>query len=381
MESFFNTFIPTFFDLDSEAFQRKMSDIEVDTPSNEEAEDEAVVEDPAPSRGRRGANGRKGTLLRGVLDRKQKDRDGSAIRDSKETTPDVGSMDEDVDSPAEKTTRDPADHRWAQLPRAQIRGNEPYKRENFNLYASGNIYCFFRLFEACYSRLMFIKEHEASVHEDVRRANIRKPADDLNIADRKPAEYFDDVGPDTNYYRQILGQCEGVVKGDLEASHLEDTLRRFYIQNGWRLYGFDKILHACARFAMQILGSDHKDKSLDIIHLFYKDRRENETTHDAELLYRKQVDKLMHNAGEIYRITYVSLHFATTPTPCHKGSRLLSIADNQSRTPTNAMQLSRSSETTSAPSTSTPWPHMTATAITSPPSSCAARLKACPMIK
>ena len=307
VESFFNTFIPTFFDLDSEIFQRRMSDIEVESPSNEEAEDEAAVEEPAPSRGRRGANSRKGTLLRGVLDRKQRDRDVSAIRDSKETTPDVGSTGEEVDSPAEETVRDPADRRWAHFPRAQIRGNEPYKRDSFNRYASVNIYCFFRLFEACYSRFRYIKEHEASVHEDVRRANIRKPADDLNIADRKPAEYFDDVGPDSNYYRQILGQCESVVKGVLEASHLEDTLRRFYIQKGWQLYSFDKILNACARFAMQILGSDHKDKSLDIIHLFYKDRKEDETTHDAQLLYRKQVDKLLHNAGEVYRITYVSL--------------------------------------------------------------------------
>lgn len=286
-----------------------MSDIEVDTPSNEEAEDEAVIEGPTPSRGRRGGNSRKGTLLRGVLDRKQKDRDGSAMHDSKETTPDVGSMDEEVDTPSEETTRDPADHRWTDLPRGPIKGDEPFKRDSFHLYASVNIYCFFRLFETCYSRFKYIKEHEASVHEDVRRAKIHKPADELNIADRKPADYFSDVSLDANYYRQILGQCESVVKGELEANHLEDTLRRFYIQKGWQLYTFDKILNACARFAMQILGSDHKDKSLDIIHLFYKNRKEDETTHDAELLYRKQVEKLSKD-GEIYRITYVSLHLA-----------------------------------------------------------------------
>lgn len=307
VESFFNTFVPTFFDLDPDTFQRKMSDIYVDTPSNEEAEDEAVVEEEAvPARGRRGANGRKGTLLRDVLDRKQKDRDGSAMRDSKETTPDIGSMDDENATPYEYTPRaDATDHRWTELPRGPIRGDEPYKRDNFNLYASLHIYCFFRLFEMTYSRFAFIKANEAAVHENVRRANIHKPADDLNMADKKPADYFNDLSAGASYYRQILGQCESVVKGELEMSHLEDTLRRFYIQKGYQLYSLEKMLNACARFAMQILVSDNKDKSLEIIHLFYKDRKEDETTHDAELVYRKQVDKLSKD-GDVYRITYVS---------------------------------------------------------------------------
>ena len=307
VESFFNTFIPTFFDLDSDNFQRKMSDIYIGTPSNEEAEDEAVTEEIPPARGRRGANGRKGTLLRGVLDRKQKDRDGSAMRDSKETTPDIGSMDDDnVATPSEDTSRaDATDHRWTELPQGPIRGDEPFKRDSFNLYASLHIYCFFRLFEMVYARFAFIKANEAAVHEDVRRANLHKPADDLSMADKKPADYFNDVSPGANYYRQILGQCESVVKGELEMSHLEDTLRRFYIQKGYQLYTLEKMLNTCARNAMQILVSDNKDKSLEIIHLFYKDRKEDETTHDAELLYRKQVDKLSKD-GDIYRITYVS---------------------------------------------------------------------------
>ena len=313
VESFFNTFIPTFFDLDPDNFQRKMSDIYIGTPSNEEAEDEAVAEEVAPARGRRGGNGRKGTLLRGVLDRKQKDRDGSAMRDSKETTPDIGSIDDDnAATPSEDTSRaDATDHRWTELPQGPIRGDEPFKRDSFNLYASLHIYCFFRLFEMVYARFAFIKANEAAVHEDVRRANLHKPADDLSMADRKPAEYFNDVSPGANYYRQILGQCESVVKGELEMSHLEDTLRRFYIQKGYQLYTLEKMLNTCARNAMQILVSDNKDKSLEIIHLFYKDRKEDETTHDAELLYRKQVDKLSKD-GDIYRITYVSSQFSSS---------------------------------------------------------------------
>ena len=307
VESFFNTFIPTFFDLDPDVFQRKMSDIDVGSPPNEEVDDDVAAEDSAPTRGRRAANGRKGNLLRGVLDRKQKDRDDSAMRDSKETTPDVGSMDEDLDTPSDEAVRnDPAGHRWTEVPRAPIKGDEPFKRDSFNLYAGTHIFCFFRLFEICCERFSHIKANEAVVHEDVRRSKSFKPADELNMVDKRPEDYFNDVNPNANFYRQTLGQCESVVKGQLDQSQLEDTLRRFYIQQGWRLYSFEKMLNACARYAMQILVSDNKDKSLEIVHLFYKDRKEDETTHDAEMSYRRQVEKLSKDS-DIYRITYVSL--------------------------------------------------------------------------
>ena len=304
LENFLNTFAPTFFDLDRETFQRKMSDVYANSPPNEEAEDEPVDE-PVVTRGRKTVNGKKGTLLRGVLDRKL--RDGSAIRGSKETTPDVPSMDEEATTPSDQAARaDPAADRWASQPQGELNHDEPFHRDSFNLYASSNIYCFFRLFQMLYERLSNIKAAEAEVHNDVYRSSQIKAADTLGIADKKPAEYFTDVSPNANYYRQIWAMCESLVRKEIETSALEETLRRFYLQKGWQLYNFDKLLSSTLRFVMSILVSDNKDKSLDIVNLFYKDRKEDETTHDAELLYRKQVEKLSKD-GDIYRITYVSL--------------------------------------------------------------------------
>lgn len=307
MENFFNTFLSAFFDLDTEAFERKMSDIYDNSPPNEEVDDEHI-EEPGPSRGRRITNGRKGTLLRGVLDRRlgQKERDGSAMRNSKETTPDIGSMDDGTVTPSDQSGRaDPAEHRWMDHPHGVLNHDEPFRRDTFGLYASSNIYCFFRLFQMLYERLANIKACEDDVHNEVWRANVPKPADGLGIQDRKPSEYFGKTGPGANYYRQTLAMCESVARGDMEAATLEETLRRFYLQKGWQLYNFDKVTSATLRFATSILTSDNKDKSLDIINLFYKDRKEDETTHDAELMYRKQVEKLSKD-GDIYRITYVS---------------------------------------------------------------------------
>ncbi len=302
-----------------------MSDVYDATPTIEEVDDDSfAVEEQAVGRGRRAMNGRRGNLLRGVLDRgqpsktSQKEKDDAGLDQSKETTPDVQSMDEDVmtsqSTPTEQPTRnDTAEHRWMEHPstgnthnRQNINYNEPFKRENYNLYASANIYCFCRMFEMLYQRLALIKENEKEVHEVVRRSRMAKPAYDLKLIDKKPSDFFSDVSLNANYYRQILKMCEEVAKGDnSDMGHLEETLRQFYLQNGWSLHSFDKMIAALLRFALQILVSDNKDKSLDIINLFYKDRKDSETTHQAELTYRKQVEKLVKD-GDIFRIRYVS---------------------------------------------------------------------------
>lgn len=324
LENFIKTVIPTFFDLDGDSFQRRMSDVYDATPPNEEAEDDTMaVEDQTVGRGRRAVNGRKGNLLRGVLERGQpgksgpKEKEDNGLPQSKETTPDMLSVDEDAptstETPTEQPTRvDSAEHRWMEHPatgnsrnRQDINHNEPFKRDHYNLYASVNIYCFFRMFEMIYGRLVHIKDNEKAVHETVRRSKMNKPAYDLRLIDKKPSDYFTDVGPNADFYRQILRMCEEVIKGDNDANQLEDTLRQFYLQKGWQLFSLDKMIAALLRFGLQILVSDNKDKSLDIINLFYKDRRDVETTHQAELTYRKQVEKLVKD-GDIFRIRYVS---------------------------------------------------------------------------
>lgn len=323
LENFIKTFVPTFFDLDSDLFQRKMNDIYDTTPPNEEADDDSLaVKDQAVSRSRRVAKNSRENLLREVLDHSQlgksglREKDDSAASHSKETTPDVPSAEEDTATSTGTPTEQPmhadsGEHRWMEHPstgntrnRQNINHNEPYKRDTFNLYANTNIYCFFRMFQLLCERLGHVKSNEKEVHEVVRRSKMAKPAYDLRLIDKKPSDFFADVGENADYYRQVLRMCEDVVKGEVDINQLEETLRQFHLQNGWQLYSFDKMIAALLRFALQILISDTKDKSLDIINLFYKDRKNSETTHQAELTYRKQVEKLIKD-GDNFRIKYV----------------------------------------------------------------------------
>ncbi|KAL8688268.1 MAG: hypothetical protein Q9218_005778 [Villophora microphyllina] len=316
LERFFTTFIPTFFGFDQESFQNHMADIHDSSPPNEEVEEESINEDLNGGKTRRAVNSRKSNLLHRVLERSKVSKDMNG-HESKESTPDVSSMDEDgavlTETPQEQLPEvDIMDYRWMEHPSmGTMDPKAPYTRHAFNLYGSQNIYCFFRVFQMLYERLVNIKENEEEVHRDISQSNAPKAAHELNLIFKKPSDYFDDTSASANYYRQIVTMCENYLKQKVELPQLEDTLRRFYMMKGWQMFSFDKIISAILRFALQILVSDNKDKSLDIINLFYADRSKVETTHDAEIIYRKQVDKLTKEA-DIYRITYTPMRKQAT---------------------------------------------------------------------
>jgi paired amphipathic helix protein Sin3a len=319
ISAFLTKFVTTFFGLDTTVFKEFMSDIQ-EQASTGDMDDDTNGEEAIQQRFLK-ANMRKADILHRLALNKQAGKEGSILTGSKESTPAGGLMSEleQDDDPMNDpdVVADVAARRWMDHPAITHGGkmrkyllDEPYERDEFNLYANANIYCFFRLFETLYSRLVAIKENETAVHEDVRRAmgengQPARPAISLKMIDKLPSDFFVDIGPRTSYYRQIIAMCEEVLSGALDLSHLEDTLRRFYMKNGWQLYTIDRLLAASNRFVMNILSSDSKDKSTDIINLFYKDRDRGETTRTQERFYRKQVQKLVKE-GEVYRIRYVS---------------------------------------------------------------------------
>ena len=328
ISAFLKDFVPAFFGLDRIRFLEFMSDIH-NEPSSGDAED-GVGSDEASMSKIQISNIRKADFLRrGLLDRRN-GKESSVVSGSKESTPTAAPMsDQELDD--EGPLRGPSiapdldEHKWVDhiyhgnvSPRHLFALDELYPHTILNLYCNANIYCFFRLFETLYSRLVALKYNETAVHETVAKAvgerEQLKAAISLKMMDKLPRDFFHDVSPTANYYRQILLMCEEVVSGVLDQSHLEETLRRFYMQTGWQLYTIDKLLSAITRFIMNILSSDPKDKSTDIVNLFFKDREKAETTRAQELQYRKQVEKFVKD-GEMYRISYVSSdYFGSTAT-------------------------------------------------------------------
>ncbi|OJJ31206.1 hypothetical protein ASPWEDRAFT_686593 [Aspergillus wentii DTO 134E9] len=312
--AFIKDFIPVFFDMDRDTFHVYMNELSSETPPAEEGDDESIAaEEASTPRSRKGINGKKMDLLRDVLERRSEkanrsDKQSSAPA-SRDGTPDAVLI-PSTPIPDPTETFDVAELKWMEHPgqgnfnlQREYTLNETYEKKFHHLYANLSIFCFFRTFEILYSRLLRIKLHEKDAHEDVRRALVAKPAQELGLMDKIPTDFFYDCDPKANLYNQIVRMCEEVIKGDMETSHLEETLRRYYLRSGYQLYNLEKMFTGAAKFAGAIFNGDSKDRSSDIMNLFFKERDKDDTTHNQEIQYRKQVERLVKD-GDIYRITY-----------------------------------------------------------------------------
>ncbi|KAG8624101.1 hypothetical protein KVT40_009077 [Elsinoe batatas] len=309
--SFIREFVPMFFSIDPEWFNHQMK-----LKLGEESGDE-IMSDYDGSAGPKRKIGKKDDLRRGVLDRANKNgrADGSGTPFSRASTPDHASRaDEEMSEAAEVSAEDGADavnDTWADYPAGlnkyrnkEINLNEPYKRNDYNLYGNTSIYCFIRMFVILYERLSKLKESEAEVQDAVKRAMMSKAAIDLGLVEKQPTDFFSDVSPSANYYRQMLGMFDDLIRNnDIDQPHIEETLRRYYLQSGWQLYSVDKLLSALVRFVIGIMASDSRDKSWEILQAFKKDRVKDETTYYDEMNYRKTVERYIKD-GDTYKINF-----------------------------------------------------------------------------
>ncbi|CAL5867266.1 uncharacterized protein PFLUO_LOCUS1481 [Penicillium psychrofluorescens] len=319
LTAFVKDFIPVYFDLDRETFHDYMDEISVATSPAEEMDGENFAAEDASNSSRKELNTQKIGLLREALERKtekgkRNKEDGTVATPL--ATPEVPrALSAAVSEPEEFNV---AELKWMEHPgqgnfnlQREYTLNEKYEKKVHNLYANLNIYCFFRTFEILYERLLRVKEQEVEAHEQVRRGLLPKPAHELALIDRFPNDFFYDCDPKANLYQQVVRMCEEVIKGDMDQIHLEETLRRYYMQGGYLLYNLDRILSSITKYAASIFTGDSRDRSSDIVNLFFREREKEETTHHQEIQYRKQVEKMIKD-GDIYRITYYPSERRTT---------------------------------------------------------------------
>ncbi|KAF2806646.1 uncharacterized protein BDZ99DRAFT_573392 [Mytilinidion resinicola] len=315
---FIKEFVPLFFGIDPTRFEQGIHTSTNGSPRNESGEEETMSADDGSSQ--KGHKSKKQNLLRGVLDRgrgksARKDKDDSAASESRDSTPDHASAAEEeftaVASGSAAASKDASGaHRWATYATRDeyggsddLKPDEPYVRDNYNMYCNLTIYCFFRMFVILYERLSALKQTEPQVRETVARAKQYKPATELKMIDKYPEDFFGDTSDTANYYEQMLTIFEDQIKGEVDAGVVEETLRRYYLQSGWQLYSIDRLLSSLIRFAAGIFPSENKDKTGEVYQAFKKDRPFRETTHRDEISYRRIVEKNIKD-GDVYKINY-----------------------------------------------------------------------------
>jgi paired amphipathic helix protein Sin3a len=321
---FFESFIPHFFDLPEGKVMEKLADIEQDSGAEEE-EDEHSATDLANGRPKR--NGKKSDLLRGVLDpgrngtkaRAQKE-DSAAASTSKETTPDIGSANEEEmpDATDENGAPTVSNERWMPtIPQptirqgdrsllddhGELRADAPFRRTTYNFYCNQNIFVFISILEALYKRVKDLKGSTASVGEELRRERADKPAKTLGlVADE--LSYFDNIAPE-QYWTRTLALIEEYINGEVDENRYQDVLRRYYLQNGWMLYTIQDLLRSLCRVGLLCNNPDSKgEKTKELVKEYFLSRQYDETSYQTEISARRFAEKCIKD-GEMYVIGWV----------------------------------------------------------------------------
>ncbi|GAB0133239.1 hypothetical protein EsDP_00001651 [Epichloe bromicola] len=318
---FLETFVPAFFDLPEEMYQDKLPKMQPDS-GEEELEDSTPAE---LTNGRSRRNGRKGDLLRGVLDpgrngsKPRSQKEDSAASGSKETTPDVTSANEEDmgDAPEEAIVPEVSNERWMPtIPKPVVVGGDDalldeggelkadgfFTRPWYNFFCNQTIFVFFNIFQTLYKRLLDIKESKAIVSGAIERLHRPKPARDIGFTENHMT-FFEPTDDPEAFWPKTVELIEEYVTGDIDENRYQDVLRHYYLKNGWKLYTIQDLLKSLCRLALACSSTDAKEKTPDLIHQYLTGREKEETSYQTEISARKFAEKCVKD-GDIFVICW-----------------------------------------------------------------------------
>ncbi|KAF3916821.1 hypothetical protein ABW20_dc0109105 [Dactylellina cionopaga] len=334
--AFIRNFIPTFFGMSKDDIEGAMSNFSRKSPDDDVDMDHS----DSPS-GKGGRKNKESTLLQDVLKRsrggKSYKMDGTGSRGS---TPELSNEDDlmEVDQIDSEPIPPNAPTTWINPtgPSRQLNGDvlhaaagtdardivvsELKERNAYNLFANSTIYCFMRLLQLVYQRLLDVKNCEAEAKATLVRRKNNTTARKLGLIPQMYDDFFN-VAEDANYYMQVLDHCERLILGGIDSNVFEDGMRSVYIQKGWQLYTIDKHI-ATLNKTIQTFVSDSRDNSGEIFKLFDRDRAEEKTNFQLQMSYRRDVEVFIGREEPTYRIEWntetkdlaIQLLFRVDPT-------------------------------------------------------------------
>ncbi|KAI9163154.1 Transcriptional regulatory protein SIN3 [Paramyrothecium foliicola] len=318
---FFEMFIPAFFDLPEEFIQDRLPKMQPD--SGEEEIEESTPAELTNGRSRR--NGRKGDLLRGVLDpgrngsKPRGQKEDSAASGSKETTPDVNSANEEEmpDATDDAAVTEVSNERWMpSVPKPVVVGEDNallnadgelkadgfFRRPWYNFFANQTVFVFFSIFETLYRRMQEIKGSKEGVAVEIERLNRPKPAREIGFTENHMT-FFELSDDPATYWPKTLELTEDYITGEIDENRYQDVLRHYYLRNGWKLYTIQDLLKTLCRLALTCSSTDVKEKSPDLIHQYLSSREKEETSYQTEISARKFAEKCVKD-GDIFVICW-----------------------------------------------------------------------------
>ncbi|KIJ63064.1 hypothetical protein HYDPIDRAFT_93065 [Hydnomerulius pinastri MD-312] len=299
IETFLRSFIPLFFAIDNEAFNRafvatqEMVEGEIADDGSSVADDAETASLASGSLSRAGGSRshRKGGGVSSGGDlRKKLLKSEQAKSTSRKTRA------QDGPSPAPSRPASPAlpDAMMVDDAEGKAEGegaSQPRPATRKHVFFCNNVfYVLLRLLEVVYSRLSFFKSLAASL------ANNQSPTPQIVQLDDRAAHA-------EHFYDLMLESCERLFDNEIEQHVFEEQMRyMFGVKDAYRIFTIDKVLGAFIKQVQLVLADP---RSQDLLELLRRDRALSTPTTQDQTNSRRLAESIMGPDENPYRVDWV----------------------------------------------------------------------------
>jgi paired amphipathic helix protein Sin3a len=174
------------------------------------------------------------------------------------------------------------------------------KRVLYSFFCNTTFYCFFRLYEMLYERLVRLRELDVEMRKCPNMGKrVTKAARDLGLYSSR----FDDVDVSKGYYPAILEMIDRFFDGDIDQQVFEEHSRYIFVTDAYLIFTIDKLVHSMVK---QIQAITVDPKSVELIRLFRSDKGLESMSPRILSVYRLRAEDIVGSEENLYKINFVS---------------------------------------------------------------------------
>ncbi|GJN87300.1 hypothetical protein Rhopal_000248-T1 [Rhodotorula paludigena] len=179
--------------------------------------------------------------------------------------------------------------------------DEVLEPRRFSFFANSTFYCLVRVFHQIYHRLLAFKQLAADLAATESQSRRLNPLGvDLGLSQPVPTVDTGD-SPAEHYYEHMLELAEKLFDGDIDQQTFEEQLRYMAGIRSYPLFTIDKLVSTVIKH-IHTVNSDGRCQ--DVVALLEKDRARATTTPRQQIAYRMEVESVLGQDDNLYRMEW-----------------------------------------------------------------------------
>ncbi|GAA5976417.1 hypothetical protein JCM10908_005492 [Rhodotorula pacifica] len=171
----------------------------------------------------------------------------------------------------------------------------------YSFFANSTFYCLVRVIHTLYHRLLAFKQLATRLAAQHNQTRLNPLSVELGLSTPVPT-VDGDVKAAEHYYEHLLDLSEKLFDGDIDASTFEEQLRYMVGIRAYPLFTIDKLIGTAIKH-IHTINSDGRCQ--DIFTLLERDRARTSTTPRQQIAYRMEVEQVLHQDENLYRLEWI----------------------------------------------------------------------------